>query len=394
MIVSVLLLAGGSVVADEPRVPKERGWADPLLYRDLARDAMREVQKQEGVEMFLALLQGSTMGPADGWFHAGSCKYDWNWLAAHHHVDAKKGTIRRKDFAGPIDWFDRLDRNNDGVLTKDDFDPAPVAIRVVALPALLQRLLGSGKDGNISKEDWDAFFERAGKGKDRISALDLQKAMRARFESNDSDSPPQSVLLAGLFAGDIGSICEGPKLGQRAPDFTLKTKDGKLTITLSKQLGKKPIVLVFGNYSCAPFRNRYVPIELIKERYGDRVDYLFIYLREAHPTDGWRLTDNDKSGVELKQPRNLAEKTEAAEKCGAALDVSFPILIDDLDDTVGHAYSGMPSRLYLLDKTGRVIYKSGRGPFGFRTFELEQALIMHLLDKPKVDTSTPSEPGR
>ena len=41
-------------------------------------------------------------------------------------------------------------------------------------------------------------------------------------------------------------------------------------------------------------------------------------------------------------------------------------------------YSGMPSRLYLIDSDGRVVYKSGRGPFGFKPAELEHSLVLLL----------------
>jgi hypothetical protein len=34
-----------------------------------------------------------------------------------------------------------------------------------------------------------------------------------------------------------------------------------------------------------------------------------------------------------------------------------------------------------LDRDGRVVYKSGRGPFGFKPHEMEQSLIMLLLDR-------------
>ncbi len=38
-----------------------------------------------------------------------------------------------------------------------------------------------------------------------------------------------------------------PKVGQLAPDFALKTPDGKRTIKLSSFRGKRPVVLVFGS---------------------------------------------------------------------------------------------------------------------------------------------------
>ena len=59
----------------------------------------------------------------------------------------------------------------------------------------------------------------------------------------------------------------------------------------------------------------------------------------------------------------------------------MPLVVDGLDDRVGHLYSGMPDRLYVIDAAGRVAYQGGRGPFGFRPGEMEQALVMLLLDE-------------
>jgi hypothetical protein len=60
--------------------------------------------------------------------------------------------------------------------------------------------------------------------------------------------------------------------------------------------------------------------------------------------------------------------------------ITMPLVVDDMNDRVGHLYSGMPDRLYVLDGDGRVVYKGGRGPFGFKVPEMEQSLIMLLLD--------------
>ena len=118
----------------------------------------------------------------------------------------------------------------------------------------------------------------------------------------------------------------------------------------------------------------------MKKRYGDHAEFLAVYVREAHPTDGWRMSSNDREGILVAQPRNQAERDAVATTCSLKLRMSIPLLVDDLDDTVGHAYSGMPDRLYLIDHAGRVAYKGGRGPFGFKPGELEHSLILLLLD--------------
>ena len=70
-----------------------------------------------------------------------------------------------------------------------------------------------------------------------------------------------------------------------------------------------------------------------------------------------------------------------AKKCCTALEMSMPLLVDAMNDRVGHAYSGMPDRMYVIDREGKVVYKGGRGPFGFKPGEMEQALVMLLLEQ-------------
>ena len=108
-----------------------------------------------------------------------------------------------------------------------------------------------------------------------------------------------------------------------------------------------------------------------------------VYVREAHPTDGWKLDSNGRIGVAVKQPTNYDERVEVCEQFRKKLAPDMVVAVDDITDPVGTAYSAMPARLYVIDKNGRVAYKSGRGPFGFKPGEMEQALVMSLMKETK-----------
>jgi hypothetical protein len=97
--------------------------------------------------------------------------------------------------------------------------------------------------------------------------------------------------------------------------------------------------------------------------------------------DGAFSANNENAGIIVRQPRSLAERTEVAQACSARLQITMPLLVDTMDDRVGHAYSGMPDRLYVIDRAGRVAYQGGRGPFGFKPAEMEQSLITVLLEE-------------
>ena len=103
--------------------------------------------------------------------------------------------------------------------------------------------------------------------------------------------------------------------------------------------------------------------------YNDRVEFLVIYIREAHPTDGWHMGDHD-----IRDPQTLEERREVAGQCETALRYGIRTYVDEMDDAVMKAYAAWPDRLYLVDLDGRVFYAGGRGPWGFKPGELKAAI--------------------
>ena len=99
-----------------------------------------------------------------------------------------------------------------------------------------------------------------------------------------------------------------------------------------------------------------------------------VYIQEAHPTDLWQMSSNVKAGILYESPRTGEARAEIATACVKDLGVEFPALVDSIDDATERAYTGWPDRLYLIGTDGRIAYKSGPGPFGFSTEELEAAL--------------------
>jgi hypothetical protein len=96
------------------------------------------------------------------------------------------------------------------------------------------RLVDLNNDGKISIEEGTEFFAGADQDKDNfITQKEMTEFMNKRR---------QEMRRAAQEAG-------GPDLGQDAPDFSLKTLDGKKIVKLSDFQGKKPVVLVFGSYT-------------------------------------------------------------------------------------------------------------------------------------------------
>jgi hypothetical protein len=340
----------------------------------------------EPVAMLVDILKGSQLGPGDGWFRKAVAQSRYDWKTTCKRLD-KNGDCRieRHEFGGSDADFARLDRDHDGVLGERDFDFKAHAL-TPSPGAMLFYAVDRDGNGKLTREELEAFFRQADSGgAGFLSLADLQETLtpspKGKGSSGSSEGPTRVTLLKGLARQEIGSLQSGPALGSPAPDFTLKTAVGRQEITLSKLVGPKPVVLVFGNFTCGPFRSQAGNVEKLYRRYRDRASFVMVYVREAHPTDGWQMESNQRVGVSLSQPQSYGERVKVAQTCSSRLALGMPVLVDTIDDAVGARYSGMPSRLYLLDHRGRVAYRSGRGPFGFKPAELEHALLLLLQDE-------------
>lgn len=118
------------------------------------------------------------------------------------------------------------------------------------------------------------------------------------------------------------------------------------------------------------------------EKYKADVHFLVIYIREAHPSDGWQVPQNLRDKVLIKDPRSLRERQKVAADFASQFKVSLPILVDAIDDAMEKAYAAWPDRIYVVDATGKIAYKGGIGPGGFRPAELP-AVLDRLLAESK-----------
>lgn len=381
--------ASAQVAEDKPAAPPaaearpELSPAELGALADALDKAFAGQEPTEAVRMLSAIARGSQMGPGEGWFGPGQTRYTWDWLVHANGLEQAE-SISPEQFRGEPGWFERLDRNRDGRLAASDLDWSdnnPYVQQFYQVNRMLRRI-DREADGRLTRDDLAAFFDKAAKGRDYVTTVDLAELLLAGGGGfSPDDAPTPEVLIRGLFRGEIGSLGEGPRLNAPAPEFALKTHDGQRTIRLGELVGAKPLVLVFGNFTCGPFRSMYPLVEVLKERYQNEAEFVAVYVREAHPSDGWRMGSNARLGVELAQPKTYEERAAAAGACHALLKYSMPLLVDQINDPVGASYSGMPARLYLIDRQGKVAHKSGRGPFGFKTGELEQALVLSLLDE-------------
>lgn len=100
-------------------------------------------------------------------------------------------------------------------------------------------------------------------------------------------------------------------------------------------------------------------------RYRGRAETAFVYIAEAHSTDGWQLQANLDEDVLLATHETIENRFAAAREGVARLGLTMPVLVDDMDDAVSNAFAAWPERIYVVDADAHIAYVGGPGPFEF-----------------------------
>ena len=130
-------------------------------------------------------------------------------------------------------------------------------------------------------------------------------------------------------------------------------------------------------------------LQNLYKKYHKQVKFLSIYIREAHPVDGWwfgkgfprRIMKiySPKAAMHVYDPKTIEERRAIAGDCQDSLKYGISTYIDEMDDAVNKAYAAWPTRLYLIGLDGNVVYHGGPGPYDFHPYKLGRAIEQYLV---------------
>ena len=125
-------------------------------------------------------------------------------------------------------------------------------------------------------------------------------------------------------------------------------------------------------------------------KYKEQVEFMVVYVKEAHPTDKWWLGQSrtqtvlhefsgNPARLDIAEPVTLEQRRKVAASCQANLfDGVVPLYVDTMDDKVSARYAAKPTRIYFIGEDGKVLYNPGIGPFGFNPDHLDAVVGKYL----------------
>ena len=135
----------------------------------------------------------------------------------------------------------------------------------------------------------------------------------------------------------------GPAAGEPYKDAELADLETGDKVKLSDFSGKW-VVIETGSSTCSMYTKNIPDMKAIKDDFPE-VEYLLVYVREAHP------------GERLHQHRSYEEKVKAAKLLKPRYGEHRRVLVDTYEGDFHRAYGAMPNILYVIRPDGTIHYR-------------------------------------
>ncbi len=172
----------------------------------------------------------------------------------------------------------------------------------------------------------------------------------------DTGITDESAALAGrqyryqrfttrLLLRDLRFRKGAPGSGDSFPSFELVTTSGD-RLANRDVFGDKPVLFIFGSMTCPMTASAAPSVQALYDEFGDRVDFILLYVREAHP------------GEHFTQAETMEEKLEHARALKKFYDIQWTVAADNIDGDLNRALDPKPNSAFLMNNEGIILFRS------------------------------------
>ncbi len=152
-------------------------------------------------------------------------------------------------------------------------------------------------------------------------------------------------FTTSLLFRDLRFGKESAGAGDSFPAFQLETTDGNRLLS-EDVFGDKPVLVIFGSMTCPMTASAAPSVQKLYEEFGDRVRFLMLYVREAHP------------GENFGQSETMEEKLKYARALKEFYGIEWTVAADNIAGDLHRALDPKPNSAYLVDNGGTIVFRS------------------------------------
>jgi alkyl hydroperoxide reductase subunit AhpC len=136
------------------------------------------------------------------------------------------------------------------------------------------------------------------------------------------------------------------QVGAPAPEFTAQALDGTI-IRLSDFRGRSHVVMMTGAVTSPMCAFEVPALNGLQDEFSDKnFSFFLLYTRESHPAENYGAHES------FEQKLSYARELQRLEN------IRLPMIVDHLDGRIHRAYGPWPNALFVIDKDGRLIFRS------------------------------------
>lgn len=152
-------------------------------------------------------------------------------------------------------------------------------------------------------------------------------------------------FTTSLLLRDLRFRKESAKPGDSFPPFEIVTTNGDHLVNRDV-FGDKPVIFIFGSMTCPMTASAAPSVQELFDRFGDRVEFVMLYVREAHP------------GEHISQSETMDEKLEHARALKDFYGINWTVAADSIDGDLHRALDPKPNSAFLMNSEGKILFRS------------------------------------
>jgi hypothetical protein len=152
-------------------------------------------------------------------------------------------------------------------------------------------------------------------------------------------------FTTGLLFKDLRFRKGAARPGDSLPPFQIVTTNGD-SLENRDVFGDKPVLLIFGSMTCPMTASSAPSVQELFDEFGDDIDFIMLYVREAHPGENFRQADT------------LEEKLENARALKQFYDIPWTVAVDNIDGDLHRALDPKPNAAFLMNNAGEILFRS------------------------------------
>ena len=152
-------------------------------------------------------------------------------------------------------------------------------------------------------------------------------------------------FTTSLLFRDLRFRKGAPEAGDAIPQFELVKTDGTQLVN-ADVFGGQPVLFIFGSMTCPMTASSAPSIQDLHDEFGDRVKFVMLYVREAHP------------GENYGQAESMDEKLKSARALKEFYGIDWTVAADSIEGDLHRALDPKPNAAYLANSKGEIVFRS------------------------------------